>query len=81
MAHRCAAISFDCDTGPRDLIRHGENGLLVKPAGDAQALASALKQLMQGSTQRAEMAAKATEVRQQYSTDNILKLWDKLFDD
>jgi hypothetical protein len=27
------------------------------------------------------MAAKATEVRQQYSTDNILKLWDKLFDD
>ena len=80
MAHRCAAISFDCDTGPRDLIRHGENGLLVKPAGDAQALASALRQLMQGSTQRAEMAAKATEVRQQYSTDNILKLWDKLFD-
>jgi glycosyltransferase involved in cell wall biosynthesis len=80
MAHRCAAISFDCDTGPRDLIRHGENGLLVKPVGDAQALASALRQLMQGGRQRTEMAAKATEVREQYSTDSIMKLWDQLFD-
>jgi hypothetical protein len=43
-------------------------------------LASALRQLMQGGRQRTEMAAKATEVREQYSTDNIMKLWDQLFD-
>lgn len=39
-------ISYDCDTGPRDLIRHDENGILV-PVGDTQAFADALRHLME----------------------------------
>lgn len=28
MASGCACVAFDCDTGPRDLIEDGMNGLL-----------------------------------------------------
>ena len=81
MAHNCAAVSYDCDTGPRDLIRHGVDGLLVKPVGDVSALAKALAQLMQDDALRAHMAAKASEVRLRYSIESISSMWDKLFFD
>ncbi|MCL6618302.1 MAG: glycosyltransferase family 4 protein [Thermomonas hydrothermalis] len=81
MAYGCAVVSYDCDTGPRDLIRHGVDGLLVKPVGDVLALARALGQLMRDDALRTRMAAKAVEVRARYSMENILAMWEKLFDD
>jgi len=80
MAYGCAAVSFDCDTGPRDLIRHGQDGLLVPP-GDVLALADALLRLMRDDAERARMAAKALEVRDRYSVQRLLEMWDKLFAD
>jgi glycosyltransferase involved in cell wall biosynthesis len=79
MAHGCAAVSFDCDTGPRDIIRHGENGLLVSPVGDSQALSSALDELMGNDKLRHRMSKKALDVRQRYSMECILLKWDELF--
>ena len=55
MAHGCAAVSFDCDTGPRDLIRHEVDGLLA-PAGDVDCLAAALQRLMGDDGLRHRMA-------------------------
>ena len=78
MAHGCAAVSFDCDTGPRDLIRHEVDGLLVPP-GDVAALARALGRLMQDDALRAQMAARALEVRSRYSMQRVLEQWDTLF--
>lgn len=80
MAHGCAAVSFDCDTGPRDLIRHEVDGLLVPP-GDVAALAQSLGRLMQDDDLRAQMAARALEVRERYSMQRVLGLWDGLFAD
>ena len=45
MTHGLPAVSFDCDTGPRDIIHHGVDGLLV-PACDADALEGALRGMM-----------------------------------
>jgi glycosyltransferase involved in cell wall biosynthesis len=78
MAHGCAAVSFDCDTGPRDLIRHEVDGLLVPP-GDLAALALSLGRLMQDDALRAKLAARALEVRSRYSMPRVLGLWDELF--
>jgi len=80
MAHGCAAVSFDCDTGPRDLIRHEVDGLLVPP-GDVGALTLALERLMQDDALRAQMAERALEVRNRYSMRRVLALWDDLFVD
>jgi len=80
MAHGCAAVSFDCDTGPRDLIRHDVDGLLV-PSGDVGALAESLGRLMQDDALRTQMAVRALEVRDRYSMERVLGLWDQLFAD
>jgi len=80
MAHGCAAVSYDCDTGPRDLIRHEVDGLLVPP-GEQAALASALGRLMQDDTLRVQLAVRALEVRTRYSMQRVLSLWDELFAD
>jgi glycosyltransferase involved in cell wall biosynthesis len=80
MAHGCAVVSFDCDTGPRDLIRQEQDGLLVTPAGDVAALTQALDRLMGDDSERQRIAAHAVEVRERYSMGKILSLWDSLFD-
>jgi glycosyltransferase involved in cell wall biosynthesis len=80
MAHGCPAVSYDCDTGPRDIIRHGVDGLLVRPVGDVAALAAALARLMDDDSERAKMAARAVEVRSRYSMDRILAAWDEVLE-
>jgi glycosyltransferase involved in cell wall biosynthesis len=80
MAHGCAAVSYDCDTGPRDIIRHEQDGLLVTPVGDVPALTRALDQLMGDDAKRVRMAARAIEVRDRYSMEKTMKMWDELFE-
>lgn len=79
MAHGCAAVSYDCDTGPRDIIRHGYDGLLVTPVGDVPALTNALDRLMGDDCERLRMAALAIEVRDRFSLSAVLTQWDKIF--
>ncbi len=80
MAYGCAAVSYDCDTGPRHIIRDGVDGLLVRPVGDVTALAAALGALMQDDTRRASMGRYATNVRERYSIGRISAMWDQLLD-
>ncbi|HEY6454394.1 MAG TPA: glycosyltransferase family 4 protein [Steroidobacteraceae bacterium] len=80
MAHGCAVASYDCDSGPRDIIRHERDGLLVTPVGDVDAMTRALERLMGDDAERERMASRAIEVRDRYSVARILELWDSLFD-
>ena len=75
MAHGCAAVAFDCPTGPRDLVRDGVDGVLVRNLDDAGALAAALSRLMTDTPTRIAMAAEARSVRQRYSAERIMALW------
>ncbi|MGH8144778.1 MAG: glycosyltransferase family 4 protein [Rhodanobacteraceae bacterium] len=77
MSESRACVSFDCDTGPRELIEHGRNGWLV-PAGDVPALAEALDVLMRDADLRERLGIRAREVRIHYSLSAILDQWDEL---
>lgn len=80
MAHGLPAVSFDCDTGPRDIIRHEVDGLLVPP-GNADALAQALGCLMQDEQLRQRYASRAFEVRERFSMGRVAGMWENLFDE
>jgi glycosyltransferase involved in cell wall biosynthesis len=80
LASGCAAVSYDCDSGPRVIIQPGTNGLLVKPVGDANALALALERLMKDDAERHRMALRAASVIETFALRKTIALWDDAFE-
>lgn len=80
LCHGLPAVSCDCDTGPRDIIRHGVDGLLAA-AGDAAALEQALDRLMGDALLRRQFAANAGEARQRFGIERVVAMWETLFEE
>lgn len=54
-------VSYDCPTGPSELIDHGQNGYLVK-VGDIEGMARHLRELMTDTAQREQFSRNAARV-------------------
>ncbi|MGU7783029.1 glycosyltransferase family 4 protein [Burkholderia sp. PU8-34] len=79
MAIGLPCVSFDCPSGPRELTRNGQDGLLV-PHGDVVQFREELKRLMGDQVLRMSIGGKgAASVRARYSITNVLTMWDQLF--
>lgn len=72
-----AVVSFDCASGPSELIAPQVSGLLVPPE-DVDALAAAMQSLMVDPERRATMAAEAYRVRERYSESEIMGEWSRV---
>ena len=79
MACGLPVVSFDYPCGPKDIIREGENGLIV-PEGDTAALAKAMARLMGNAELRQLMSEEARKVTSSYSEENIMRKWKQCFD-
>jgi len=79
MACGCAVIAADCPSGPADIIRHDENGLLV-PTENIEALSAAMVRLMGDGDLRTRLGHKALEVRSRFSQGKIMAKWDDLIE-
>jgi glycosyltransferase involved in cell wall biosynthesis len=73
-------VSFNCPTGPRDVVREGIDGHVV-PNGDGRALAAALSGLMADADRRRAFGAAAAEGILRYDVDTIAGRWEGLFDE
>ncbi len=80
MALGLPCVAFDCPSGPRELTRDGQDGLLI-PAGDPAALTDALKKIMGEADLRDTLATRAAlSVRERYALAVVLQKWDMLID-
>lgn len=78
MSYGLPAVSFDCPTGPSDIIRNEVDGLLV-PHMDVNALAQALAHLMRDEGLRVLMAQRALDARDRFAVERVAGMWEKLF--
>lgn len=80
MACGLPVVSFDCPCGPKDIVRHKEDGLLV-PSGRPDLLAEALHQVMGNDSIRQKMATEAINNAKRFQLDGIAMRWKQLFED
>jgi glycosyltransferase involved in cell wall biosynthesis len=73
-------VSFDCPTGPRDIVREGVDGHVV-PDGDGDALAAAMSGLMADDARRKAYGAAAIEGAARYDIATIAARWEALFEE
>lgn len=78
MAGGLPVVAFDFLCGPKDIIRHEQNGLIV-PNGNIPALAKAMMQLMASEPLRQKLSVNARKITQTYSEEQVMKQWVGLF--
>jgi glycosyltransferase involved in cell wall biosynthesis len=71
--------AFDCPSGPAEIVRHEQTGLLV-PAGDIAALAAAIARLAGDEELRRRLGREAAaDVASRFSLQHIAAMWEELW--
>ena len=86
-AMRCGlpCVSFDCPSGPREIITDGHDGILVPYRGlsreeQVNNLAQALCRMMDNEERIPTMGKAAQDTSQRYTAENVIPMWERLFD-
>ena len=74
------AVSYDCPSGPREIITHDVDGLLVPPASKA-ALAAAMLRVASDDDLRARLGAAALERSRRWDGATLARQWVSVFRD
>lgn len=73
-------VSFDCPSGPGELIEDGCNGFLIGRVGDVEGMAKAMMTLMENEEMRREFGKNSLRISKRYQIDSIMKEWVSLFE-
>lgn len=80
MACGLPVISFDCPCGPKDIIKDGEDGFLIRNR-DLNEMANKLEFLIKNEEKRKNMGEKAHQNIARYSKDKVMLQWKNLFEE
>lgn len=67
-------ISVDCESGPRAIIEHGRNGLLLEPSVDG--LAEGITRLINNVAEREKLGKAGLSVAEQFSWDKMVARYE-----
>lgn len=79
MACGLPVVSFDCPCGPKDIISHGEDGILVSN-GDSEAMEDALLDIINDNEKRMQMSANAVRNTERFGMTAIANKWKQMFE-
>ena len=80
MACGVPPVSFACPCGPKDIIKDGTDGLLVRP-GDIPGLADKICFLIENREIRKEMGKNARKNIERLKFENVAQRWERLFNE
>jgi glycosyltransferase involved in cell wall biosynthesis len=78
MASRVPVLVSDCSYGPKEIVRHGQDGLVV-PREDVAATRDAIDQLLDDPALRARFVASAAERAREFDVPLIVRRYEALF--
>jgi glycosyltransferase involved in cell wall biosynthesis len=79
MACGLPVVSFDCPCGPKDIIKDGEDGILVEN-GNIKLFASSLSKLMSDEALRQSMSQAGLKNVQRFRIEHIAEQWRSVFE-
>lgn len=80
MALGVACVATDCDSGPREIISDGADGVLVR-VDDVEALAEGMARLADEAGLRQRVARAAPAAAQRFAPERVFALWDAVLAD
>ena len=72
-------MSFDCTSGPREIIRNNVDGILVPPQ-DVEALAEVMDRLLSRPSDRDRLGERAAEIVTRLDARKVMAMWETVID-
>ncbi len=80
ISHGVVGVTYDVNYGPNDIVINEQNGAVVS-YGDYRALAQAMIKLFKDPKLMQQMSTGAYTSSKRYSSENVWRAWQALFDD
>lgn len=78
LAYGLPIIAFDCQCGPKEIVKSGSNGFLIKDNEITQ-MSDAIIELIENPSRRKIMGSNSYAKADNYTKENIMNIWEHLF--
>lgn len=74
-------VSFNCPSGPSELVKNGGNGFLIPKVGDIQLMSDRICKLMEDEKMRKDMGQESSKRSLAFNVSSIMEQWRRLFNE